>query len=109
MVKIPLDPAKIKELLIKKNAPRRTGGGGKKKQRDFNDRSYKAWFALSQEIINKDTNEPLKCENPDCHDPRPPRHGGQFVVEVNGKLMCRYCFVWGWLQSNPAQEKIDIE
>jgi len=108
---MPLDPQKIKELLAKKAAPRRSGGGGgrrSKKERDPNDRSFKAWFALSQEIINKDTNEPLRCENPSCIDPRPPVHGGQFVVEVNGKLMCRYCFVEGWLTSNPAQEQIPV-
>jgi hypothetical protein len=105
---MPLDAAKIQELLAKKNAPRRTGGGGgRKKQHDPNDRSYKAWFALSQEIINKETNEPMRCENPSCVDPRPPVHGGQFVVEVNGKLMCRYCFVEGWLLANPAQESIE--
>jgi|SRR5215469_6026910 len=103
---MPLDPARIKELLARKNAPKR-GGGRKKAARDPNDRSYTAWFALSHEIINKETNEPWRCDNPDCVDPRPPRHGGQFVVEVSGKMMCRYCFVEGWLMSNPAQETID--
>src|SRR5215472_5014034 len=105
---MPLDPAKIRELLARKQAaPRRTGGRPKSKQRDPNDRSYKAWFALSSEILNKETNEPRRCENPSCIDPRPPRHGGQFVVEINGKMMCRYCFVEGWLTSNPNQGTID--
>jgi len=105
---MPLDAEKIRELLAKQKqkASRKTGGRSKTKARDPNDRSYKAWFALSQEIINKETQEPLRCENPDCWDPRPPKHGGQFVVEMGGKLMCRYCFVEGWLTSNPNQETI---
>ncbi len=105
---MPLDPEKIRELLAKKDQKKerktgqRTSSG---KRVDPNDRSYQAWFTLNHMMIDHDTNEMLWCENPDCVDPRDKQYG-QTVVEINGRKMCRFCFVEGWLQTNPNQEKL---
>ena len=108
---MPLSSDRIKEILAKKEAAKqkksrasgsRTSSGRKL---DPNDRSYQAWFSLNHMMIDHDTNEMLWCENENCSDPREKEHG-QTVVEVNGRKMCRFCFVEGWLLSNPAQVRI---
>jgi hypothetical protein len=105
---MPLDPSKIQELLKKKQqgllrkAEGTKGGRRKTKQINPNDRSYQAWFMLSASFLDQETREPIFCENPDCVDPRS-KVGGQFVAEVCGKNMCRYCFEAGWLTTNPDQ------
>src|SRR5215831_8346588 len=106
---MPLDPAKIKELYEKKKqraASRSTGPRTSKGKRiDPNDRSFQAWFALNHMLIDHETNGMLWCDNPDCIDPRDKTYG-QTVVEINGRKMCRFCFVEGWLVANPAQARL---
>ena|SRR5215831_17242513 len=104
---MPLDPEKIKELYAKKNRPRASSGtrtsSGKKI--DPKDRSHQAWFALNHLLIDHETNDMVWCDNPNCVDPRDNKYG-QTVVEVNGRKMCRFCFIDGWLLENPAQVKL---
>jgi hypothetical protein len=96
---MPLDPEKIKQLLAKKNAPRRSGGGGRKKA-DTSVRDYPTWFAVGSHLYPNEDGSTRKCENPNCQDPR--QHG-ILLIDVDGTYMCRYCFLGGWLTKNPAQ------
>lgn len=101
-----LTPEQIKRILTK---PTRKSGA-KKSKIDNSVRDVTTWFALSA-IIRDSMGNDLKCDNPECVDPRPGkispltheeiRH--QFVVEINGRQCCRYCFLDGWLTTNPAQ------
>jgi hypothetical protein len=102
---MPLDPEKIKQLLEKKNKPKARSIGARGKKVDPTDRSYQAWFAYEIRLIND--KEPVFCENPDCIDPREKNYG-QPVVVVNGKNMCRFCFIEGWLLENANQQKIAV-
>lgn len=97
---MPLDPAKIKQLMAIKNRPKKTGGRGSKKV-DTSVRTYETWFSMQSMLLHPETRESLKCENPNCVDPR---HTGIMCCEVNGVYMCRYCFLDGWLAKDPAQE-----
>jgi hypothetical protein len=105
-----LTPEQIKSLLAK---PVKKRGAGKKGP-DTNIRDRATWFALASKTRDE-AGEDLRCQNPNCVDPRPPRISAlgneikhQFVVEVKGELMCRYCFLDGWLLENPAQEKLNV-
>lgn len=105
----PLDPAKIRELMIKNEAakakPKQTRTGRRASSKtDPNDRSAVAWFKLEHHLLD-DSDEPVFCDNPDCIDPRP-KERGQVVAEVVEKRMCRFCFFDGWLVENPAQTAI---
>jgi len=95
---LPLDPEKLKRLMELKNKPkvRRTRKSGP----DTSVRDMETWFKLSTHMMNNDTKELLKCENPNCVDPR---HKGILVAQVNGRWMCRYCFLDGWLIDDPNQ------
>lgn len=97
-----MSPEKIAELLAKKSAPR--GGGGRKKAVDYNDRSYKAWFALE----HTSPDDKVFCTNPKCNDPHgqvrevpgydPVQVVADVVTEEHGSVtMCRYCFTSEWL------------
>ena|SRR5215831_843327 len=105
---MPLDKSRIREIMAKKEAKKtratgpRTSSG---KKLDPNDRSYQAWFALNHMMIDHETNGMLFCDNENCLDPRDKQYG-QTVVEINGRKMCRFCFVEGWLLSNPAQGQL---
>ena len=101
---MPLSEERIKELLAKKNAPRasRTKIGTGRRRVDINDRSYTAWFALEHRIYDRDTGEPTRCDNPECGDPRDKTYG-QTIVFIGEKKVCRFCFISGWLSTNPAQ------
>jgi len=102
---MPLSNEKIAELIKKRDAPRRTGTGGRRKF-NINDRSYQAWFALHHELHNPDTGDPAFCDNPNCVDPRDKTHG-QSVVDLDGKKVCRFCFLEGWLTTNPEQTTLE--
>ena len=55
-------------------------------------REIQVWFKLDQFLRE------AGCENPDCNDPRPETdQGTQVVAQVNGKYMCRFCFLDGYL------------
>lgn len=43
------------------------------------------------------------CDNPDCKDARPyGDRGRNIVAKVGDKLMCRFCFLEGWLSPNAS-------
>lgn len=102
-----LTPEHIKSLLAKPDKKPRG-----KKGPDTSIRDIATWFALAPKTreVMRDKMSELKCENPDCLDPRPPivtamgneiKH--QFCVEVNGQWTCRYCFLGGWLLNSDSQ------
>lgn len=99
----------IKALLAK---PERNKGGGKGKGGkliDTSNRDYTTWFALAHRIFDEEKDF-LSCENPKCVDPRPKVEGKPTVVaEIDGVLMCRYCFFEGYGLFNPEQEQIVYE
>jgi hypothetical protein len=107
-----LSPEQIQAIYAKKAAqPKR--GGGKRKAVDYNDRTYKAWFALE----HTDPEDRVYCSNPDCLDPNgrkwanPPDTAEQVVADViteeSGVVrMCRYCFTIGWLTKRENQDKL---
>ena len=105
---MPLDPSKIKELLAKKTAPRQ----GRRKAVDYNDRSYKAWFALEHTAPE----DKVFCANPTCDDPHgryreipgyePEQVVAEVVTEEDGKvLMCRHCFTTRWLVKRDTEQQ----
>lgn len=102
-----LSPEQIKALLAVK--PK---GRGKKKEVDTSIRDYKTWFALKPQERDENKNE-LKCDNPDCVDPRPGTETAlgnlikhQHVVNINGSNCCRYCFLDGWLLNDLKQMEL---
>jgi|SRR5215469_1417785 len=105
---MPLSPEKIAELVKKRDAPRapRAGTGRSRKKFDPNDRTYQAWFALEHRIYDRETGNPAFCENPNCADPRDKTYG-QTVALFGDKKLCRFCFISGWLATNPEQLKLD--
>jgi hypothetical protein len=58
----------------------------RKKKKD--ERTYRGWFYEQQHFYGE-------CENLDCSDPRSKESA--MVATVNGKRMCRFCFLEGWL------------
>jgi|SRR5215471_14477695 len=101
---MPLDPAKIKALLEKKQTRARTPRGARSKA-NLNDRSYQAWFKHDHILIKE--KEPVFCDNPDCIDVRDKKYG-QVVVDLNGTKMCRFCFIEGWLVISENQSEIAV-
>lgn len=102
----PLSPEQIKALLAKpEKAARAKSGSGK--TIDTSVRDYQTWFKLAHEIFNKEEMENdlvfLRCENPECLDPRDHESHSQVVAMVNSHYMCRLCFLDGWLVFNPDQ------
>lgn len=111
---MPLTPEEIQRLVALKNKPR--GGGGKKKAIDYNDRSYKAWFALE----HTSPDDKVLCDNPNCNDSNgkkwyegsgltePVQVVADVVTEENGTVrMCRQCFTLNWLtKRDEAQTKL---
>ena len=103
-----LSPDQIKALLaVPAKKPR------SKKTIDDSVRDHKTWFALKPKI-HDDNLVDFKCDNPNCLDTRPAvvtamgnEIKKQYVVNVNGHNMCRYCFLDGWLLINPDQLTTD--
>lgn len=100
-----LTPEQIKALLAKPVKRARRG----KKGPDPSVRDYATWFALKP--ISGDT----RCENSNCVDPRPARLTAmgneikyQSLVEINGVKMCRYCFLNGWMLTDPDQTSMAV-
>jgi hypothetical protein len=109
VVKIALTPDQIKALLAKpQRKPKQDKGI------DTSVRDYRTWFRLAQHSLDRETGEHAVCDNPDCIDPRPALTSPygeirvQFVAEVSGRKMCRYCFLDGWLLEDPNQIGLGI-
>jgi len=116
---VTLSPEEIRKLLAK---PARKRGGArpgttgiKGKKVDVDVRDYQTWFKLQHEIFDKSPGvefgeKLLECENPNCQDPR--RLAGPnksaMVARVNGRYMCRFCFLDGWLLKDESQLTLDI-
>lgn len=67
-------------------------GGGRTKADPTATRDLQTWFKLSHHIKESG------CENPECVDPRPKTDKGtNIVAEVKGQMICRYCFISGYL------------
>lgn len=82
--------------------------GRKKAGPDFSDpaqRTQENWFKLMHHLFDEDSGDPAYCSNKNCTDPRDKTHG-QTVVEVNGALMCRYCYYAGYQLTNANQESL---
>ena len=90
---MPLSKAEIERLL---NLPKRTRTVVKGP--NLNQRDYQTWFDLAQRMVDED-GEPVSCTNPNCRDPRMVK----LCVEVNGQLICRTCFLDGYLLAPPEQ------
>lgn len=87
---MPLTPEQIKQLLaMPQTKPR---GRKPKGYIDTSVRDVLTWFKLGIKMVDENTQELEKCENPDCTDTRP----SHLVAEVNGKKMCRRCFLSEW-------------
>lgn len=93
---MPLSPEQARALLIEDaNKPRRGGGGTKADPTEV--REGQVWFKLSHHISE------TGCSNPNCVDPRPKTDKGTKVVaEVKGQMICRYCFLDGYLTVVPT-------
>lgn len=77
-------------LLLSEELNKPKGGRGPK-QDPTEPRISVVWFRLPTKLS-------VKCDNPNCTDPRPVNDKGRNVtVEVKGQRVCRYCFLGGWL------------
>jgi hypothetical protein len=96
-----LTPDQIKALLA---IPSKRGGRGKGgKTIDTSVRDYETWFKLAHKIMDAEEVDGTdnECSNPICLDPREGR--SRVLAEVNGLVMCRYCFLDGFGSVNTAQ------
>lgn len=94
---MPLSPEEVNKLLNLSTRRR----GAKKSGPDTSIRDYQTWFKLATKMVDEDTKELLHCANPDCLDTD---SKGGVVAEVNEQLMCRRCFLGGWLLDVPVAE-----
>jgi hypothetical protein len=84
-----LDPTQIANLLKADDANQQARRASRIKSGKFptEPRNYETWFALPTHF--------RECTNPECKDPRDNKLGKAMVAEVNGKEICRYCFLEG--------------
>lgn len=86
-----LTPEQIKELIA--GAGRR----GRKKDSSEPRTTDNWWRQIHHFLYRPDFPEiDIKCSNPDCGDPRPEERA-ILLAEVKNTLMCRYCFLNGYL------------
>jgi hypothetical protein len=101
-----LDPSQIASLLKHDAQPKR--GGGSRTPKDVTEpREITVWYKLPHKLADfefEGKQVTPHCENPDCSDPRPPSDRGRNIVaSIKGKMMCRFCFLNGWLSDNEQQ------
>lgn len=90
---MPLNKDQVLALLnAEAKRPKRGGPRGPRKGIDTTIRTHAVWFSLMQHLFNESTGEPAQCSNPDCVDKRPV----QICADIEGTLMCRYCFLGGY-------------
>lgn len=97
-----LDQAQIASLLKHDAQPKR---GGSRVPKDVTEpREVQVWFKLPHKLADfkfEDQDITPHCENPNCSDTRPPSDRGRNIVAlIKGKMMCRFCFLAGWLSDN---------
>jgi aspartate carbamoyltransferase regulatory subunit len=95
-----LTPEQIRALLIKPQKTKSASG----KTIDTSNRDAMTWFKLQHRLWDEETQERVKCENPNCVDPREGR--GALCTKINGQYMCRYCFLDGWLLEIEGQARL---
>lgn len=72
---------------------------GRRTKRDTSEpRTMDNWWPQTHHILYRPDHPELniKCSNPDCGDPRP-EDKTILLAEVKGTLMCRYCWLNGYL------------
>jgi hypothetical protein len=103
-------------MALKSNVEKQKKDGGRSrsgKKVDTSERTFQTWFKLAHKTMDDSEDnygEPMKCANESCQDPNPGRVS--LVAEVNGKWMCRYCYLAGWLEpgyeARAGQIKLDV-
>ena len=78
-----LSPDEIKKLML----PSKGEKGSQTEPREIS-----VWYKLNHLLREEG------CSNPQCVDSRPHSDRGRhIVIELNGKYICRYCFLDGYL------------
>lgn len=93
---MPLSKAELERL---RNLPKRTRNVIKGP--DLTVRDYQTWFDVAQRMVDED-GERIQCSNPNCRDPRMVK----LCTEINGQMICRTCFLDGYLLPAPDQGKL---
>lgn len=99
-----LEPEAIAKLLAEDAAKPRRGGGPRV---DITlTRDLPTWYKLNHHFClsgchhreERPHDGPRACWNPNCVDPRDPGDKGtQALAEVKGQMICRFCFLDGYL------------
>lgn len=76
------------------------GSSNRGRKRDTTEpRVMDNWWKQTHHILYRpDYDVEIKCANPDCGDPRPDDKT-ILLGEIKGTLMCRYCFLNGYLSN----------
>lgn len=85
------------EILSLLNSP----GSNRGRKRDTSEpRTTDNWWHQTHRLIHRPSYPDIdvKCANTQCPDPRPD-DVSIILGEVKGTLMCRYCFLDGWLSN----------
>lgn len=93
MARKTLSASEIADLL---KTPQR----GRRKIDSSEPRTPDNWWKQTHRMIYRPDYPDLnvKCTNPDCKDPRP-EDATILLGEIKGTLMCRYCFLNGYLSN----------
>lgn len=92
-----LTKEQIKALLA---LPQEKSRGRKPKNYiDTNIREIITWFKIGHKMVDEESGELSKCENPNCTDHR----DSHMVVRISDHNMCRRCFLDGWLADSSGQ------
>lgn len=103
---MPLSKEKILELI---NQPKRASGSRGTKCPDTSVRDYQTWFALVHKMYDENNHKSMRCENPNCVDPRSleTEYATQFCASIEETYICRYCFLDGY-GLNPNQSQLVV-
>jgi hypothetical protein len=88
-----------KELSPQEIAALVAGIGKRGRRSDSSEpRTTENWWKQTHHLLYRPDNPDLdiKCSNPDCSDYRP-EDKAILLGEIKGTLMCRYCFLNGYL------------
>lgn len=80
--------------------------GGKRAPKPV-ERTHEGWFGLQHKLMDDiDIDMPMRCQNPNCVDPR--NKESQVCAKPPGtdKYMCRFCFLNGWLTMTEGQMEL---
>jgi len=101
-----LSNEEIMKLLADDAATKKRSGPRGPKQENTSIRETNYWFKLDHHLCLPECEHRAQsptgraCWNPDCVDTRPSTDRGiNIVYMIKGKMMCRYCFLSGWLNT----------